>query len=65
MRRSGQIWEPSAALSPSGEWWIISTGCDEEVAGGGANDSDGGGDDADEGVVRFGRQDVHDALVFG
>ena len=35
---------PSAAPSPSGEWWIY-TGCDEDDAGGHADDDDDDDDD--------------------
>ena len=41
VRRSGQIWEASAALPP-GEWWIA--GGDDDADGVG----DGGGGDTDE-----------------
>ena len=53
-RRSGQIWEASAAPSPGG-------GCDEDGVGGGGNDSDGDPDaDAgvDDGVAEYGKRQL-------
>ena len=54
MRRSGQIWEASAA-SPPGEWWI----------GGGDDDADGVGDGGAGDPDEFGRHQLLLPLVNG
>ena len=63
MRRSGQIWEASAA--PSGG---CHGGDDDSDGGGDDDDADGGGDDddADGGVLTQSCRgpDPYDALVF-